>query len=103
MYRISVMYPNHEGIRFDFNYYRTKHMELVKKLMKPFGLIKTEVDSGISGGGGQPAPYICIGYLYFEAKDGYDRAVAEVGSIARGDIPHFTDAKPIRQISEIFD
>lgn len=103
MYRVSIMYPNQERVRFDLNYYRTKHMELVKKLLKPFGLIKTEVDSGISGGGGQPPPYICIGHLYFEAKDGYDRAVAEVGSIIRGDIPNFTDVKPIRQISEIFD
>jgi len=97
------MYPNQERVGFDLNYYRTKHMELVKKLLKPFGLIKTEVDSGISGGGGQPPPYICVGQLYFEAKDGYDRAVAEVGSIIRGDIPNFTDVKPIRQISEIFD
>ena len=97
------MYPNQEGGRFDLNYYRTKHVELAKKLLKPFGFIKIEVDSGISGGSGQPPPYICIAHLYFESKDGYDRAVAEVGSITRGDIPNFTDIKPIRQISEIFD
>jgi len=103
MFRVSVMYPNQEGVRFDIDYYRTKHMALVKKLLKPFGLIKTEVDQGISGGSGQSAPYICVGHLYFDSKDGYDRGVAQVGTVLRGDIPHFTDAKPIRQISEIFD
>jgi uncharacterized protein (TIGR02118 family) len=103
MFRVSVMYPNQEGTKFNLEYYRTTHMELAKKLLKPFGLIRTEMDRGISGGGGQPAPYICVGQLYFESRDGYDRAVAEVGSIMRGDIPNFTNTTPIRQISEILD
>jgi len=103
MFRVSIMYPNQEGARFDLNYYRTKHMELAKKLFKPFGLIKTEVDRGVSGGGGQPPPYIYVGHLYFDSKDGYDRGVAEVGLIIRGDIANYTNVTPIRQISEIVD
>jgi hypothetical protein len=78
-------------------------MELVRTLLKPYGLIKTEVDKGISGGGQQSAPYICVGHLYFETKDGYDRGVAEVGPIMRGDIPNFTNVSPVRQISEILN
>jgi uncharacterized protein (TIGR02118 family) len=97
------MYPNQEGVKFDLDYYRTKHMELVKRLLKPFGLIKTEVDRGISGGGQEPAPYVCVGHLYFETRDGYDRGVAEKSSMIRGDIPNFTKVTPIRQISEILD
>ncbi len=103
MFRVSVMYPNQEGVKFDFDYYRTKHIALVKRLLKPFGLIKTEVDKGISGGGQRPAPYVCVGHLYFETRDGYDRGVAEMGPIIRGDIPNFTNVTPIRQISEIHD
>ena len=101
MYKVSVMYPNQKGARFDFNYYQSEHMDLVKKNLQPFGLVKTDVDKGISGGGDQPAPYICIGNLYFESRDGYDNGIAEVGSILRGDISKFTDITPIRQISEI--
>ena len=103
MFRVSVMYPKQEGVKFDINYYRTKHMELVKTVLKPFGLIRTEVDKGIFGGGGKPAPYICIGHLYFDSQDGYDRGVVEKGPIIRGDIPNFTNATPIRQISEILE
>jgi len=103
MFRVSVMYPNQQGVKFDIDYYRTKHMELVKTHLKPFGLIKTEVDKGISGGGQQPAPYICVGHLYFETKDGYDRGVAEKAPVIRGDIPNFTNATPVRQISEILE
>src|SRR4030043_2476801 len=101
MFRVSVMYPNQEGGRFDIDYYRTKHMELVKKLLEPFGLIKTEVDMGISGGGGQSPPYICVGQLYFESKEGYDRGVAEVGLTIGGGITHFTNVTPLPQTTEI--
>lgn len=103
MFKVSVMYPNKEGATFDFDYYRTRHMELVMKHLKPFGLIKTDVDKGISGGGDQPAPYICIGNLYFELQEGYDRGIVDAGPILRGDIANFTNVTPIRQISEIFD
>jgi uncharacterized protein (TIGR02118 family) len=97
------MYPNEEGARFDFNYYRSPHMKLVEEHLKPFGLVKTGVDKGISGGGDQPAPYICIGYLYFETREGYDKGIAEAGTRLRADIPNFTNMTPIRQLSEILD
>jgi len=103
MFKVSVMYPNEEGAKFNIDYYRTTHMELVKKHLKPFGLIKTDVDKGISGGGDQMAPYICIGNLYFDSQYGYDRGIAEAGPILRGDIPNFTKVTPIRQISENLD
>ena len=101
MFKVSVMYPNQAGGRFDFEYYRTTHMALVEKHLKDFGLIKTSVEQGLSGGGDQPAPYICIGHLYFESRHGYDQGIAKVGSILRGDILNFTDITPIRQVSEI--
>ena len=101
MYKVSVMYPNQEEARFDFEYYCDTHMKLVEENLKAFGLVKTGVDKGISGGGEDPAPYICIGHLYFETREGYDNGIAETGSILRGDIPNFTDITPIRQISEV--
>jgi len=100
MYKVNVMYPNQEDGIFDFEYY-TNHMELVKKYLSPFGLVDTCVEKGISGGGGEPAPYVCIGSLFFESEDGYDKGIAEVGHILRGDIANFTNIKPIRQISEV--
>jgi uncharacterized protein (TIGR02118 family) len=103
MYKISVMYSYQEGAKFDFEYYQTTHIQLVQKHLKSFGLIKTGVDKGISGGGDEPPPYICIGHLYFETRESYDKGIAEVGSILRGDIPNFTDITPIRQISNVLD
>jgi len=101
MFKVSVMYPNQEGAQFDLDYYRTKHMDLVVRFLKPFGLVRTEVLRGISGGGGQPAPYICIGNLYFDTADGYEKGAAASGGALRGDIPNFTNVIPVRQISEV--
>ena len=103
MYKFSVMYPNEQGAKFDFDYYRSTHMQLVKEHLNPFGLVKTGIDKGISSGGDQPAPYICIGHLYFETREGYDKGMAEVGAILRADVPNFTNATPTRQFSEILD
>jgi uncharacterized protein (TIGR02118 family) len=101
MFKVSVMYPSQEGARFDLDYYRTKHMDLVVRFLKPFGLVRTEVLRGISGGGGQPAPYICIGNLYFDTADGYEKGAAASGGALRSDIPNFTNVTPVRQISEV--
>ena len=101
MYRINVMYPAADGARFDMDYYRNTHMKLVEEKLKPFGLIRTGVDKGVSGSAGQPAPYVCVGHLYFENAEGYEKGIAEVGSVLRNDITNYTDITPVRQFSEI--
>jgi uncharacterized protein (TIGR02118 family) len=101
MFKVSVMYPNQAGARFDINYYRTRHMQLVRTHMQPHGLVRTEVLKGLSGTAGQPAPFICIGNLYFETADGYEKGIAASAGALRADIPNFTDVSPVRQISEI--
>jgi uncharacterized protein (TIGR02118 family) len=101
MFKVSVMYPNQDGVYFDFEYYRTNHMALVRKHLTPFGLKDTSVEKGLSGGAGEPAPYVCIGCLFFENEDGYDMGIAETGHILRGDISNYTNIKPVRQISEV--
>lgn len=103
MYKVSVMYPNEDGVQFDFDYYRNTHMKIVSEHMKPFGLLRTGVDKGISGGAGAKAPYVCIGHLYFDRADGYDEGVKKAGPVLRQDIANFTNVTPIRLISEVLD
>jgi hypothetical protein len=44
---------------------------------------------------------VCIGNLYFETAEGYEKGVAASGGVIRADIANFTDITPIRQISEV--
>ena len=103
MFKVNVMYPNEEGAKFDYDYYRETHMKIVREALEPFGLIKTGVEKGISGGAGQPSPFLCVGSLYFEDPDGYDKGVKANVDKLRGDIPNFTNVTPVRMISEILD
>ena len=103
MYKVSVMYPNKEGARFDMDYYRTKHMDIVRECLEPFGLKKSGVERGVSGTGDAPSPYICVGVLYFDDPTGYDKGVAANIDRLRGDIPNFTDVAPTRMVTEVLD
>jgi uncharacterized protein (TIGR02118 family) len=65
--RVSGMYPSGEGKKFDYDYYVKKHMELVKQRMGG-ALVRLEVDKGVAGGApGAPAPFTCVGHLYFNS------------------------------------
>ena len=44
MIRVSVLYPNEAGKKFDFDYYQNKHMKLVRERWGSMGLQKIEVD-----------------------------------------------------------
>jgi hypothetical protein len=33
MIKVSVMYPNNPGVQFDHDYYRDKHLPLIKRRM----------------------------------------------------------------------
>src|SRR5437773_12139797 len=68
MIRVSVLYPASEGKKFDVDYYKNKHMKLATERLKPFGLIRTEVDKGVAGGTpGAAAPYVAVCHFYFNA------------------------------------
>ena len=103
MYRMSVMYPTKEGAHFDFDYYRQTHMPLALVQLEPYGMIRYEIDKGISALGGQQGPYVCVGHLYFESLEDYEKGIAEVGPELREDIPNYTNITPIRQFAEILE
>ena len=49
MIKVSVMYPNNPGARFDHDYYRDKHMPLVKARLGDVCQYYT-IDKGLAGG-----------------------------------------------------
>jgi uncharacterized protein (TIGR02118 family) len=102
MVRVSVLYPNESGKKFDLQYYEKKHMALVEERLRSFGLVRTEVDKGVGGGApGSPAPYVCIGHVYFNSLEGFQNGMGVHGKEIMGDIPNYTDIAPQIQISEI--
>jgi hypothetical protein len=65
MVRVTVLYPNESGKRFDHAYYAGKHLPMVMERLKGSGMLRYEVDKGLAGGGpGDPAPFVAACHLY---------------------------------------
>ena len=101
MIRVSVMYPNDEGSKFDMDYYVNKHMPLVGERCGA-ALRGMSVDQGIGGAApGQPATYSAVGCLLFDSVEDFQNAFAPHAGEIMGDIPNYTDTTPVIQISEV--
>jgi uncharacterized protein (TIGR02118 family) len=101
MIRVSVLYPTTEGDSFDMDYYIDKHMPMVADRCGA-ALKGMSILEGIGGGQpGQPAPYACVGSLNFESIEAFQGAFGPHLAEIMGDIPNFTKATPLVQISEI--
>jgi uncharacterized protein (TIGR02118 family) len=102
MIKVTVLYANKPGGKFDFDYYIKKHMKLVKDKFGPMGLVKTEVDKGLGGRGpGAPAPYVALGHMIFNSIEDFLKAEQAHGKDLGADIPNFTNIEPQFQVNEI--
>jgi len=101
MIKVTVLYPNKPGARFDYAYYLDKHMPMVKARMGP-SLKFYAVDKGIAGGGpGDPPPYLAVAYLHCDTVEDFQRGFGPHTPEIMGDIPNYTDQAPVVQISEV--
>lgn len=101
MIKVSVMYPNIPGARFDHEYYRDKHMPLVQQRMGKACLFYT-VDKGLGGAApGEPATYIGMCHIHCASVETFQAAFGPHAAELLGDIPNYTDQSPIIQISEV--
>ncbi len=101
MIKVSVMYPNTPGARFDHTYYRDKHMPLVKSRMGDHCQYYT-VDKGLAGGApGTAATYVAMCHIFCESVDAFQAGFGPHTQEILGDIPNYTDLAPVIQISEV--
>ena len=101
MIKVTVLYPNEDGKKFDMDYYADKHMPMVASLLGE-SLKGYEIDKGLSGRTpDDPIPYLAIGYLYFESVSAFQNSFGPHAEKIRGDVPNYTNIQPILQISEV--
>ena len=101
MIKVSVMYQNTPGARFDHEYYRDKHMPLVKAKMGDACKFYT-VDKGLAGGAPDtPATYVGMCALFCDSVEAFQGSFGPHAEEIMGDIPNYTDLQPIIQISEV--
>ena len=101
MIKVSVMYPNTPGVRFDHDYYRDKHMPLVKERMGAHCKFYT-IDRGLAGGApGSPPTYVGMCHIFCESVEAFGAGMGPHNKEIRADIANYTDAQPVLQISEV--
>jgi len=88
---LSVIYPNHEGARFDGAYYRDHHAMLAREVWNPD---RVELIEGQEMGGGAP-PFALIAHFHFASPEALGAAMASPRrDELRADVANFTDIVP---------
>lgn len=101
MIKVSVMYPSGNGKKFDMDYYSTKHVELLGKLLGD-AIKGATIESGLGGGApGSEAPFMAIGNLYFESLESFQSAFGPNAETIMADVPNYTNIEPVMQIAEV--
>lgn len=99
--KVSIMYPFAEGKTFNMDYYETKHMPMVAKLLGS-NLVKYTVEKGLASGiPNQPLPYMAIGTFYVKRLDDYQAAIAPNRGAIRADFANYTNIAPVILVSEV--
>jgi uncharacterized protein (TIGR02118 family) len=101
MIKATVFYPAGGG-RFDMDYYIKTHIPFAEKLLKPYGLVRVEVDEGVAGGApGEAAPFVAMAHMVFNSFEDFQKGTQAHDADLASDIKNFTTLKPFFQISEI--
>jgi uncharacterized protein (TIGR02118 family) len=101
MIRVSVLYPNTEGKRFDHSYYANKHITMIGDKVGD-AMVRCEIDKGLAGmPPGQPAPFVAAVHMFFDSVESFQTAFGAHAGAIMSDVPNYTDIQPTIQISEV--
>ncbi|WP_085808620.1 EthD family reductase [Sphingomonas sp. TZW2008] len=94
---VSVLYPNHEGAKFDTDYYKATHAELAKEIWNPE---RVELIEGQAPGGGA-APFAMIAHFHFSSPEAMATAFAHPrNGELHADVANCTDIAPTVSIGK---
>ena len=101
MIKVSVLYPNSEGKKFNMDYYCNEHFALLNNLLGD-ALKSSSIESGLAGVmPGSPAPFVAIINMYFDTLESFQQSFGPNINKLMSDLPNFTDIEPVAQISEV--
>ena len=88
---LNVLYPRHDGAKFDMDYYRATHIPMVMDIMKAS---KVTLIEGVPMGEAAAA-FVMIAHIQFASPEALQAALANPRMAElRADLTKFTDIKP---------
>lgn len=101
MIKVSVLYPNNDGGKFDIAYFRDKHVPMMREKLGS-ACKQIALEEGLGGPEpGSPATYMFMGHMYFDSVEAFQKAFGPHSDELMGDMPNYTNVKPVIQISEV--
>jgi uncharacterized protein (TIGR02118 family) len=103
MIKISILYPHRQEARFDMDYYLKTHMPMsIERLSAHPGFKGVSVERGLGGEiPGSDPTYIALCHFLFASIEDFLAAFNPHAEFLQSDMPHYTDIKPIIQISAV--
>jgi uncharacterized protein (TIGR02118 family) len=101
MIKVSAIYPNRDGSKFDMDYYCSSHIPMVRQKLGT-ACKGVAVEQGVAGAtpGSRPA-FIAMGHMYFDTVEAFQSAFGPHAEAIMADIPNYTDIQPTIQISDV--
>ena len=97
---LAVYYPWQADAKFDYDYYRDKHLKMLAELYgKSVG--KMQVRKGLRKGDGSPPAFVTALTVEILSMEAYEAAAKEHLPKLRADIPNFTNIIPTAEIEEV--
>jgi uncharacterized protein (TIGR02118 family) len=97
---LAVYYPWKADAKFDYDYYRNKHLKMLADLYgKSVG--KMQVRKGLHKGDGSDPVFVTALTVEILALEAYEAASKDIVPRLRADIPNFTNIIPVAQLEEI--
>ena len=94
---VTVLYPNKDGGRFDFEYYMKKHVPWVAGLLGK----SIEVRRGLASPTGASAHFVCMATINVNSIDEFQPMFAKHGPKILDDLRNFTNIEPMVQFDEV--
>src|SRR5688572_27549728 len=89
MIKVTILYPNGDGKKFDMDYYSHKHMPMIASLLGD-SLKLFEIDKGLAGRTpDESIPFLAIGYLYFDKLSAFQNSFGPHAEQIRGDVQNY--------------
>ena len=101
MITVTVLYPNNESAKFDLDYYLSRHIPMVKRLIG--GPLKNVVvEQGLGGAApGSKAAYSVVCHLRFDSVEAFQQSFGPHAAAIQGDVRNYSNVEPTVQISDV--
>lgn len=101
--RISILYPNKAGARFDFDHYTKVHMPMAVDLLSTHPEYRgVTVERAVSGmEANTPPAFTAMCHFLFTSAEAFLEAFVPNAAALQGDMPNYTDIEPIIQFGQV--